>query len=289
MLADARQLFTLKCLLRTFSNSTRLHVNFQKSFLVSINVSARKSSLLTQTFGCEVGSMPFTYLGLPLGTTRPTVQEFSPLLTKIERRLSGVSKFLSYQERLIMVNSIFSALPTYYMCSIVMPPTVIQQIDRFRKHFLRSKGDISRRGTCLAAWEPSCRPKDEGGLGIIDMKNQNITLLMKFLDNFYNHADIPWVKLTWSKLYQNTNIPPHERSPTGSFWWKDIIKLFEKFKAFAICHPNPGNSVAFWKDNWSGQILGNKYPHLFSYALKANCLLQFYCNNQTNRCFFLPL
>jgi len=134
MPADARQLFTLKCLLRTFSDSTGLHVNFQKSFLIPINVSAEKSSLLAQTFGCEVGSMPFTYLGLPLGTTRPTVHEFSPLLTKMERRLSGVSKFLSYQGRLIMVNSIFSALPTYYMCSIVMPPTVIQQIDRFRKH-----------------------------------------------------------------------------------------------------------------------------------------------------------
>ena len=78
--------------------------------------------------------MPFTYLGLPLGTTRPTMQEFSPLLTKMERKLSGVSKFLSYQGRLIMVNSVFSALPMYYMCSIVIPPTVIQQIDRFRKH-----------------------------------------------------------------------------------------------------------------------------------------------------------
>ena len=90
------------------------------------------------------------------------------------------------------------------------------------------------------------------GLGIIDMKNQNTTLLMKFLDKFYNHPDIPWVKLTWSKLYQNTNIPPHERSPTGSFWWRDIIKLFEKFKAFAICHPNPRNSVGlvrYWKIN----------------------------------------
>ena len=44
-----------------------------------------------------------------------------------------------------------------------------------------------------------------------------------------------------------------------------------------------------WKFSWSGQILENKYPHLFSYALNANCSLQFYCNNQTNRCFFLPL
>jgi hypothetical protein len=121
------------------------------------------------------------------------------------------------------------------------------------------------------------------------MKNQNSALLMKFLDKFYNHADIPWVKLTWSKLYQNGNIASHDRSPTGSFWWKDILKLFEKFKTFAFCQPNQGNSVSFWKDDWSGEILETKYPELFSYIFKANCSLQFYCNNQTNSLFFLPL
>jgi len=152
----------------------------------------------------------------------------------MERRLSGVSKFLSCQGRLILVNSVFSVLPTYYMCSLVIPPLVIYQIDRFRKHCLWSKGDISRKGTCLAAWEPACRLKEEGGLGIIDMRNQNTALLMKFLDKFYNHANIPWVKLTWLKLYQNSNIPPHDRCPSGSFWWKDIMKLFGKFKAFDL-------------------------------------------------------
>jgi len=61
---------------------------------------------------------------------------------------------------------------------------------------------------------------------------------MKFLDKFYNHADIPWINLTWAKLYHNPNTPPHARNPCGSFWWKDIIKLFGKFKEIAICHPN---------------------------------------------------
>lgn len=71
--ADARKLFTLKGLLRSFSDSTRLNVNFKKSFLVPTNISAEKSHHLAQTFGCEVGNMPFTCLGLPLGTIRPSV------------------------------------------------------------------------------------------------------------------------------------------------------------------------------------------------------------------------
>jgi hypothetical protein len=54
-------------------------VNFQKSFLVPINMNAEETQHLASTFGCKIGTMPFTYLGLPLGTTRPSVQDFSAL------------------------------------------------------------------------------------------------------------------------------------------------------------------------------------------------------------------
>jgi hypothetical protein len=38
-----------------------------------------------------------------------------------------------------------------------------------------------------------CIPK-EGGLGVIDLKKHNEALL-KNLDKFFNHKDIPWVSL----------------------------------------------------------------------------------------------
>lgn len=123
---DALTLFNLKCLLRPFSDSTGLKINFNKSFLVPINMTDERTTHLARTFDCTVGQMPFTYLGLPLGTTKPTISDFSPLMNKIERRLSGVSRFLSYSGRLILVNSIFSALPTFYMCSLKLPPHVIK-------------------------------------------------------------------------------------------------------------------------------------------------------------------
>jgi hypothetical protein len=110
-------------MLRSFSYSTSLHVNFSKSFMVPINMSKTRTSHLANTFGYMVGTIPFTYLGLPLGTTKPSLQEFSPLLTRIEIRLSSINKFLSYHGRLILVNSVFSALPTFYMCSLKLPPS----------------------------------------------------------------------------------------------------------------------------------------------------------------------
>lgn len=215
--ADALTLFNFKGLLRSFSDSSGLKVNFHKSSLVPINLSPEETLHLVNTFGCKVGEMPFTYLGLPLGTTRPRVQDFSPITNRIERRLGGISKMLSYQGRLILVNSVLSALPTFYMCTLQLPPPVIDQIDKYRKHCLWSGGDINRKGSCLAAWNYAYKAKENGDLGIIDLKAQNSALLLKYLDKFYNHVDTPWVRLTWDKFYKNNHIPPHAKSFSGSF------------------------------------------------------------------------
>jgi hypothetical protein len=137
------------------------------------------------------------------------------------------------------------------MCSLKLPPQIVKQIDIYRKHCLWSKGDINRKGKCLVAWETACKPNIQGGLGIIEIEKQNDALLMKHLDEFYNNADTPWVTLTWSKFYSNTQTPPQARSPVGSFWWKEILKLFNTFKTFSTCNPIMSNSDMFWAETWT--------------------------------------
>jgi hypothetical protein len=66
---------------------------------------------LIESLGCQLGKMPFTHLGLPLGTTGPAVQDFSLILTGMERHLLGSSGLLSFPRRLILVNFAYSALP----------------------------------------------------------------------------------------------------------------------------------------------------------------------------------
>jgi hypothetical protein len=68
---------------------------------------------LASTFGCNIGTFPFTYLGLPMGTTKPKVDDFIPLVQRIEGRLVFTSNFLNQVGRLEMVNSVLSALPTF--------------------------------------------------------------------------------------------------------------------------------------------------------------------------------
>jgi hypothetical protein len=66
LLAESCQLFVLKRLLISFSDTTCLKVNYNKSFLVPINIYDGKTHHQAKTIGCNVGTLPFTYLGLPL-------------------------------------------------------------------------------------------------------------------------------------------------------------------------------------------------------------------------------
>jgi hypothetical protein len=65
------KIVALKNLLNDFSLSIGLRVNFHKSSMVPINLSDERLRLLSAAFGCQVASLPFTYLGFPLGTARP--------------------------------------------------------------------------------------------------------------------------------------------------------------------------------------------------------------------------
>ena len=44
----------------------------------------------------------------------------------------------------------------------------------------------------------ACIPKLEGGLGVLNLRVQNESLLLKHLHKFYNRVDVPWVHLVWA-------------------------------------------------------------------------------------------
>lgn len=132
----SRQPFFLKVLLNSFASSTDLKVNIQKSMMVPINISNARLNFLAATFGCSTGSLPFTYLGLPLGLTKPKVEEFLSLISRCEKRLASTSLFLSQAGKLQFANSVFTAHPTFYMSTLSLHVTVREQINKYRKHCL---------------------------------------------------------------------------------------------------------------------------------------------------------
>ena len=183
--------------------------------MVPINVDDSKMSSLAQSLGCSIGSLPFTYLGLPLGLTKLKVVDFLPLVTRCERRFTCTSSLLSQAGRLEVTNSIFTSFPMFFTSTFQLHKSVIKQMDNFKKHCLWQGADINAKSPQKVAWEMVCLPKSEGGLGVLKLQTQNEALLLKNLHKFFNRLDIPWVHLIWEKYY-NDGSPPSSRKKAHS-------------------------------------------------------------------------
>jgi hypothetical protein len=203
-----------------------------------------------------------------MGTTKPRVEDYTPLMDRIERRLTACSSLLSYFGRLQMVNLVLTSTATYAICTLKLPIGVIDNIDRARKQCLWRGTDPTKKGGNLAAWPMVRKPKRKGGLGVINLQVQNDALLLKHLHKFYNKADVPWVNLIWSKYYSDK--VPHATREVGSFWWKDVQRLSTIFRNIARCNIGDGTTVTLWHDRWSGDVLALRFSRLFSFARNPN-------------------
>lgn len=199
--------------------------------------------------------MSFTYLGLPVGTTRPKMVDFMPLVDCMERRMTSSSSFLNQGERLQFLYSVLSSMPIFYLGSLLAPAGILKQLERIQRQCLlrKHRDDPS---PSLAAWDLICRPKNKGGLGILN------------LHKFLNRVDLPWVSLIWDTYYHSS--VSQGTDSCGSFWWKDICKLLDHFRNTTLVQVNSRNSALFWSDKWkigdSVAPLQTRFPGLFSYV-----------------------
>jgi hypothetical protein len=106
-----------------------------------------------------------------------------------------------------------------------------------------------------------CKPKEKGGLGVLNLRIQNEGLLLKYLHKFYNKTDTPWVQLLWNTYY--TGKVPHNMAPCGSSWWRTVFNLSPIFRGISMSHINDGRNTLFWKDKWLQDINSEEFPELF--------------------------
>ena len=141
-------------ILDDFAAATGLGIIYGKITLVAIHVADEVVAGAAGALSCSVQGFPQPYLGLPLSWDKLTAADFAPMIAKVDAYLAGRrARLLSPAGRLVLINAVLDALPTYAMAAMLLPPAVIKALDSLRRAFLWNAAERASSAQCLVAWE----------------------------------------------------------------------------------------------------------------------------------------
>ena len=159
-----------------FQALSGLKVNFSKSLLVGTNIATSWLNEAAMVLNCKVGSIPFMYLGLPIGENARQLSFWEPLLNRFKSRLSGWKlHHLSFGGRLVLLKSVLSSLPVYALSFFKAPSGIVSSIESILNCFFWG-GSVDHRKITWVDWNTVCSSKEVGGLGVRSLREFNIAL-----------------------------------------------------------------------------------------------------------------
>ncbi|KAL2251999.1 UNVERIFIED_CONTAM: hypothetical protein Sindi_2322200 [Sesamum indicum] len=160
--ADTDSVRVLKVGLDQFAEWSGLRLNIQKSHLIISQSALERKEQLLSILGFPEGQLPMRYLGLPLISSRLSISDCQPVLSKIDARIAGWEGMLIlYADRVQIIKSVLSALSLYWASAFVLPKAIIKEVEKRLRTFLW-KG-ISDTGYAKVAWKDVCKLVVEGG------------------------------------------------------------------------------------------------------------------------------
>ena len=185
-------LLNVKRMLRWFSLCLGLNVNFHKSSLVGVNVAEIYAEGISSALKCICDTLPIKYLRLPLGANPNRISIWKPVLSQIRGRLNSWKGWLlSMAGRIILIKSVISTIPLYYMPISCIPKAVARKITAMQSLFLWD-GSIDNRKIHWLAWETVAKEKDRGGLGVGTVSAKNKALLFKWIWKLGSNDKASW-------------------------------------------------------------------------------------------------
>ena len=92
-----------------------LKVNLSKTEAIPVGEGFPMETLAS-VLGCKIGSLPTSYLGLPLGAPYKSTRVLDVVEERFRKRLSlWKRQYLSKGGRLTLLKSTLSSLPTYFL------------------------------------------------------------------------------------------------------------------------------------------------------------------------------
>ncbi|PWA99424.1 RNA-directed DNA polymerase, eukaryota, Reverse transcriptase zinc-binding domain protein [Artemisia annua] len=181
-------------ILRCFHLASGLKVNLSKSALYGVGVDRNEVDWMASTLKCTPGSLPFNYLGLPVGANMSIGCHWSPIIDKVQKRLSSwKARCLSIGGRLTLVKSVLG-------------------------------GSAEDRKISWVAWKQIMADCSMGGLGIGSLSTSNLGLLGKWWWRFHTEPDALWRQVISSIHGSFGGFYSNRESIKGSGLWINILK-----------------------------------------------------------------
>ncbi|XP_020264999.1 uncharacterized protein LOC109840677 [Asparagus officinalis] len=262
----------LKTILYIFEEMSGLGINYSKSSLVYFGKTHLKEHSLASSLNCKVDHLPIKYLGLPLKYGKLSKSDWQPILDNLHRKLSTWRKHsLSFGGRLVLLNSVLSSIPLYFMSFYKLPMWLIKEIDKIRRNFLWTGNIDNNAFKCMVSWKRVCLTKTEGGLGVKDLKVFNSSLLAKWLWKCLDRNSTIGAFLHQLYATRNYNIQTSSINTLNSSFWNAIISHNEVFLHNIEWKLGTGDNIRFWEDKWLGaNSLASLYPSLYKLSFSTN-------------------
>jgi hypothetical protein len=243
-------------ILGIFGDASGLRTNLNKSEAFPIGCSEAQITEALSIFPAKRGSFPCTYLGLPLHYARLKAIHFQPLLDKLGARLAGWwGKHFTRMGRVLLCRAVLSSMVLYHLAVFKLPRWITRKIEKIKRSFIWMKPGATpgSRPHPLVNWSTVCRPKELGGLGVLDIEKFGRALRLRW----------PW--LAWtdpSRPWHGTPLPCDAAD----------MDLFRTSTDVTI---GDGTRCLFWHDRWRpGGALKWQFPELFAITTRKNRTVQ---------------
>ncbi|GKC51177.1 hypothetical protein Tco_1073922 [Tanacetum coccineum] len=133
---------TSKILDTTYQNftcllpSSGLKINISKSHVYGLGVNLIDTDNKARDTRSSPGNIPFSYLGLPIGSNMNMIANWQHLIDRFRDKLSSwKANLLSIGGRLTLIKAVLGSLGIYYMSIFKCPESVINALESMRATF----------------------------------------------------------------------------------------------------------------------------------------------------------
>lgn len=153
---DMKSAEQIRSVFAAFQMISGLKINLKKSCVYGVGVPEERMQDVASLLGCANGKLPFNHLGMMFGSNPKRYKSWEPILMKCKQRLNEWKrKNLSLGERIVLIKSVLTGIPLYYMSVFKAPKKWLMSSKKIRRRFLWGANGDGRKLNKIA-WRKVC-------------------------------------------------------------------------------------------------------------------------------------